>query len=337
MAALAPYLVSSPCGSRSRNRINSGPRRRVPSRRPAPSAPLLPFLKAPVRFAHAWNRSSNPGDRPPIGRPCIAAPWIARPNSRPKSRGFTPCFASVSSNSSAERPRPLPRPNGRFRSPPLPTHHRVGPEASSRAGRAQSGVTIPISRPFPKTTNSPRSVPLFALRPALRGLPEHRGFDHPGGRRPSASPDHPPSPLSADLLVCRPCRHRHCPAATPADPQEHPGGLDRGVPARGQGFVLPSDRSTLGRLGHARPGPVVGHGHRRPEAPGPALRAGVRGAGASEPDAAVVARRRDPLAFVRRHRGEGWVSVVSVGLPLRRGGGLRAGGRAGRTTFRKST
>ena len=61
----------------------------------------------------------------------------------------------MSSNSSAERPRPPPRPNRRSRSPLLPTHHRVGPEASRRAGRAHSGVTIPISLAVPEDHELP--------------------------------------------------------------------------------------------------------------------------------------------------------------------------------------
>ena len=92
-------------------------------------------------------------------------------------------------------------------------------------------LATPTRRRGPRTP--PRAVPLFAVWPARRGLPGHRGFDRPGGRGPGPSPGHPPPPLSADLLLCRLCRHRHRPAAAPADPQEHPGGLDLGDPALG--------------------------------------------------------------------------------------------------------
>ena len=77
-----------------------------------------------------------------------------------------------------------------------------------------------------------------------------------------------------------------------------------------------------------RPGPVVGHPDRRPEADGAAVGAGVRGLGEAEPRAEAVARRRDAVASLRHARREGRLPVVSLGLSFPRGRDLHPGGRA---------
>ena len=231
--ARPPSSASLPCGSRSRNWTNAAPRRLLLSRRPVPSALLRRSLKALARFVHAWSKSSSPGGRPPIGGACIAKPSNARPNSKPRSTGFRRCFAGASSNSSAERPRP-----GRHRTdrPARGPRHAAAPPQARSAARSE-GAQAARSFPPPGCDRGPPTPPgamlLFALWPALRRLPGHRGCDPPRGRCPGPSPGRPPSPLSADLLVCRPSRHRRRPAAAPADPQEHPGSFDLGGPAPG--------------------------------------------------------------------------------------------------------
>ena len=124
----------------------------------------------------------------------------------------------------------------------------------------------------------PTSVPLLAVWSAVRRFPRHRGFHYPGDRCPGSSPSHSPSPLSTDLLVWCSSRHRHRPAAGPADSQEHAGDLDLGDGALGQvdSFYLPTYR-LLADWQQPRPGPVVGHPDRRPEADGAAVGAGVQG------------------------------------------------------------
>ena len=173
-----------------------------------------------------------------------------------------------------------------------------------------------------------RPVPLLAVWSAVRRFPRHRGFHNPGDRCPGPSPSHSPSPLSTDLLVWCSSRHRHRPATGPADSQEHAGDLDLGDGALGQVSVLPADLSALGGLAQPRPGPVVGHPDRRPEADGAAVGAGVRGLGEAEPRAEAVARRRDAVASLRHARREGRLPVVSLGLSFPRGRDLHPGGRA---------
>ncbi len=149
---------------------------------------------------------------------------------------------------------------------PAPIRRHVGRAASNPGGQVRSDAITPTFRQSRNSSPSTGEVPLLAVWSAVRRLPRHRGFHHPGGRGPGPSPGHSPPPLPPHLLVRRSFRHRHGPAAAPADSQEHPGSLDLGDDPLGQVSVLPSDLSAVGRLGHARPGPVVGHDHRRPEA-----------------------------------------------------------------------
>jgi len=127
MTARPQSSVSLPCESRSRNWADLAhvPRHTIP--RPNRSAPLRLSPKAPARFAHDWSRNTSRFARPPRGRPCIAAPSSARPNSRPRTTSSRPCFVSASSNSSAGSPRrprrPRPRPPTR---PPRPRGQRRG-------------------------------------------------------------------------------------------------------------------------------------------------------------------------------------------------------------------
>ena len=234
MTAPPLSFASLPHGSRPRNWTNSEPSRLRPSRRPIPTARLRPSPKALVRFAHAWSRSSSPGLRPPTGRHNIAASWHARPNSRPRSRGFKLSCVFASSNSSVEKPRPPPRPSrrSRFCHPHQPATASAPRPAARQAGAQTTRLFPPPGhRRGPPTR--PRSVPLLAVRSPLQRLPGHRGFDHSRSRRPRSSPDHPPPTLSAHLLVCRPSRPRHRTAPAPTDPQVDPGGVDLGGPAPG--------------------------------------------------------------------------------------------------------
>ena len=79
-------------------------------------------------------------------------------------------------------------------------------------------------------------------------------------------------------------------------------------------IVLTADLSALGGLAQPRPGSVVGHPDRRPEADGAAVGAGVRGLGEAEPRAEGGARRRDAVASLCHARREGRLPVVSLGL-----------------------
>ena len=234
MTARPPFFASLPCGSRSRNGTDSAPRHLLPSRCPVLSAPLLPSLKAPVQFAHAWSRSSSPGGRPPIGRPCIAAPSNARPDFKPRSTGFRRCFAAreqqlfgrkTEATAATEPATPLAtpaeppprRPRGQQRGRPGPKRrdyshlpavvedHELLPE---RCRCSQCG------QPFMDFPGTEDSIVLEVEVRAHRRVIRRRA-------------------LSADLLLCRPSRHRHRPAAAPADPQEYPGGLDLGDLALG--------------------------------------------------------------------------------------------------------
>ena len=141
---------------------------------------------------------------------------------------------------------------------------------ASGSARSEATRLLPPSGRRRPSSSSTGDVPLLAVWSAVCRLPRHRGFHHPGDRSPGPSPSRSPPPLSTYLLVRRSSRHRHGPAATPADPQEHPGGLDLGDDPLGQVSVLPANLSPVGGLGHARPGPVAGHDHRRPEAAGAA-------------------------------------------------------------------
>ena len=153
--------------SRSRSWTDSAPLR-LPSRRPVPSVRLRPFPRAPVRFAHAWSRSSSPGARPPTGRPCIAAPWNARPNSKPRSTASKPCFGSASSNSSDARPRPPRRPPRRPRMRPTPVRRHPGLAASSPVGPGPNDAITPTSRLSPRIMSCPpsRAVAHGAVSPS---------------------------------------------------------------------------------------------------------------------------------------------------------------------------
>ena len=210
------YFASLPCGSPSRNWTDFALRHLLPSRRPVPSARLRPSLKAPVRCAHAWSRSSSPGGRPPLGRPCIAAPSNARRNSKPRSTGWRRCSVCASSHSSAERPRPPPRPNRRSRRRTPPRPRRVGLEASSAAGRVRSGAITPTSRPSSKTTNSLPScagVHDVANPSRTSRAPRIRSSGRSRSGRIAAS--------SGAAVIGRPARVPPIPASSP--PHRRPG------------------------------------------------------------------------------------------------------------------
>ena len=111
-----------------------------------------------------------------------------------------------------------------------PRRHAAASAArpATRSARSKATRLLPPSGRRRPSSPSAGEVPLLAVWSAVRRLPRHRGFHHPGGRGPGPSPGHSPPPLPPHLLVRRSSRHRHGPAAAPADSQEHPGGLDLG-------------------------------------------------------------------------------------------------------------
>src|SRR5262249_44460272 len=168
------------------------------------------------------------------------------------------------------------------------------------------------------------------LSPVSPALPTPRGYGgHHGsgdcGSRPSARPS--PPPLSADLSVWRGAPGRGSPTAAASYPQEPARGLHLGDGAAGQVSVLPADLSAVGGPPQSRPGPVVGHPDRWFAAAGAAGGTAVRGPGAAQPPANVVARRRDAVAGLCPDRGQSGLSLVSLGFSWPRRRGVRAGGR----------
>ncbi len=209
MTTRPPSFALLPCGSPSRNWTDSARHRLLLSRFLVRCARLRPSLKAPVRFAHAWSKSSSPGGRPPTGRPCIAAPSNARPNSKPRSTAFRRCSAFASSNFSVESPRRPPRPNQRPRSPPPPRRHRIGPEVSNAASRVRSGAMILSSQPSSRTRNflpSSAVVPGVASPSQTSRAPRIRSF--------SKSRSGPIAGSSAAAVIGRPARVPPIPASS---------------------------------------------------------------------------------------------------------------------------
>ena len=234
MTVRPPCFVSLPCGFRSRNWAGSPLVHRRNPRRPLRSVPPRLCRRAPVRSARGWSRSSS--------RIRLAGYWKAM-HARALDReaqlkaeierlkallrlreqqlfGRKTETAAATVPSAPDAPRadtPPRRPRGQQRGQPGPKRRDY---SSSPGGRRGS---CPSARP----------VPVLAVWSALRRLPGHRGFRHPGGRGPGPSPSHPPSSLSAHLRLWCSSRRRHRPAAASADPQEHPGGLDLGDGALG--------------------------------------------------------------------------------------------------------
>ena len=228
MTVPPPCFVSLPCAFRSRNLADSPLVRRRNLRRPLRSVPLRPCRRVRVRFARGWIKISRRFVKPPTGRPSMPEPLSARPSSKPRSNGSRRWSVFASNNSFGARPRP---PRRRLRRPRMRPRRYAATSAARPAtwsARSEATRLLPPSGRRRPSSPSTGEVPLLAVWSAVRRLPRHRGFHHPGDRSPGPSPSRSPPPLSTYLLMRCSFRHRHGPAAGPADSQEHPGGLDLG-------------------------------------------------------------------------------------------------------------
>ena len=280
MTVRPPCFVSLPCGSRSRNWAGSPFVRRRNLRRPAPvcSAPPLPEGPCPVcpRLEQEFEpfRSGRllEGHAPP--RPRARGPAPGRDRPAPGSAP-TPRAAALRAQDRDAAATVPPAPDC-----PTPTRRRSGRAASSAAGpgpkrRDYSHLPAvvedhgPPDRPMPRCS---RCGQPFAAFPGTEDsiileidVRAHRRVIHRRRYRPTCACGAHPG------IVTAPPPPRLIPKSILGVSIWVTILLDKYLFYRPT-YRLLADWDTL------RPGPVAGDDHRRPEAPGAAARADLRGA-----------------------------------------------------------
>ena len=245
------------------------------------SVPPRLCRRAPVRSARGWSRSSRRSGSLATGRPCTRGPSIARPSSRAEVERLQALlrlreqqlFGRKTETAAATAPS---APD----SPHADTGRRDGHAASNAVG------------PGPKRRDySHLPAVVEDHGPSARPVPCARSVV---SRSPTFRAPRIPTILEVDVRAHRRVirRRRYRPTCSCG---AHPGIVTAPPPPRlipksilGVSiwvtvlldkylFYRPTYR-LLADWATLRPGPVAGHGDRRPEADGAALRAGVRGA-----------------------------------------------------------
>ena len=294
------------------------PRRALPSR-VVSSASRLSFLGRAARCARPGSPPGRPPSRllpvapwrRPLRRAAVRLPgWVARPRPCP-ARGLSPrpapLLGAASSASSpgstpsrpgacgarptgVSRPRARRRPGGtRAALAPVPRPLRLSPRLRVRPPFAPAWA-LPVSlAPFliagfrPARSSAARRLPRAPrFRAALRGCPVPSPSRAACGRslaraRGGRAPSVPPTPRPGALAPCVPLAPRGAGRPTPSPPPRFCAG-----PGRGPGR-WPRPRLRAGAC-------------RRPRSGGAPLRWCLATA------AAVVRRRRPPVAFARARR-----------------------------------
>src|SRR5205807_690651 len=199
---------------------------------------------------------------------------------------------------------------------PLPAPPRPCPTALVRYARASPRSSSPGG---PPATGRPCISGPWSARPCCgrRTNNSAPSCDSARNNCSAARPKPPPPPLPPHLyLWCAP-RRCHCSPGPARDSQEYLGRLGLGHDPFGQVPVLPPHLPIAGGSADPGSGPGAGHHHRWLAASAAVVRARVRGLGRAQSAAAVVARRRDPLAGVRHGRRQGGLPLVPVGCPQR--------------------